>query len=87
MTVDLFPVTESIFEAVSAIDALERTVQDVSDNPDVLSVSYNSKTYSAVRSTLQVETFTNCAPGQVPVEAVCGKFSHLLSFGTAKTCC
>ena len=68
-----FTVTESLFEAVSAVNVLESTAQDIIETPDMLSVTKGVATYSVAIETINIATTTNCDSGQVPVEAVCGK--------------
>lgn len=67
--------TESIFEALTAIEVLESTANDVIDNPDALSVTSKGVSYSVIMATLEVSSNTHCHTGQVPVEAVCGKLT------------
>jgi len=78
-----FSVTPTIQEAIEAISVLERTVQDVHVDEQLLTVTVDDVTYSIVMATLTVTSLTHCGEGLVAVEAVCGKsfsYSYTMSF-------
>ncbi|KAL4219042.1 hypothetical protein ACF0H5_021625 [Mactra antiquata] len=65
--------TDSILEAVTAINVLEQTIQSILDDPGILTAIVNGVTYSIVPGSAVVETTTHCYPGEVPVEGVCAQ--------------
>ncbi|XP_052224056.1 uncharacterized protein LOC127839713 [Dreissena polymorpha] len=69
-------VTDTLLEAMTALNVLESTVRDVKSDLHVFSVTIDMVKYNVANFT--VSAHTHCGAGFVPVEAVCGKLLCLI---------